>query len=367
MKIQRFTIASVLACAIFLVVNGCGSSGTTNRPVPMDVYIAGTDGTNAVYWKNGVETVLSQNAGARAIAVSGSDVYVGGNTLDASLKFGNDSIATIWKNGVPTTLSNTLSAISAITVANGNVYAVGNNTDANYTTALATLWTNGKPTQLMDGMIPSTNYPNITYGNSVFVSGSDVYVAGSAEKNSQVAPNTYFDAHVAVYWKNGVPVDLSQVTNQGPNIDATSIAVSGSDVYVTGNIQAASPSNPQAVYWKNGTQVALSAGNFTGFGDTASSIAISGPNVYVSGGPDGHVQGYWVNGTFIPVMAPAAIETERTAQIAANGTDVYFVGSIQGTTNGNYVASYWKNGVPTKLTPTSKPSAAYGIALIPQQ
>src|SRR5450432_254197 len=43
-----------------------------------DVYIAGYDHNEAVYWKNGVETVLTGGWVATGIAVSGTDVYVCG-------------------------------------------------------------------------------------------------------------------------------------------------------------------------------------------------------------------------------------------------------------------------------------------------
>lgn len=358
MKIQITAAAAALACAALLGINGCGSSGTTSHPVPVDIYVAGTDGNNAVYWKNGAETVVAQNASAQAIAVSGSDVYVGGVSSGA-----NGPVATVWKNGAATILSNDQSSVKGIAVANGNVYVVGNVETA--TTILATLWTNGTPTQLSDGMIPSTNYLYFTYAYSITTSGSDTYVAGTAQKFFQISSNNYYSANVAVYWKNGVPVDLSQVTNQGPNIQATSIAISGSSIYVAGNVF--SPSGYQAVYWNTGTRVPLIPGTFAGASALTSSIASSGTNVYIAGGPSGYVQGYWVNGTFKPFTSPSTFGGEQTTQIAVNGTDVYVAGSIQANVSGNYGAAYWKNGAATTLTASSPSSAAYGIVLVPQQ
>lgn len=353
MSTQGLT-ALTLACAIVSSLTGCGSGGTSVHPVPVDVYVVGQDGTNAVYWKNGVETVVAQNASANAIAVSGADVYVGGSTPGP-----NGPIATIWKDGTATILSSDISSVSAIAVANGNVYAVGNDQDTDY----AVLWTNGMPTQLLDGMVPSYNIPDFTWANSIFVSGLDVYVAGIAQKYFEISSNRYWTADVAVYWKNGVAVDLSQVSDQSPNIQAMSIAVSGSDVYVAGTIYS-SPYT-QGVYWKNGAQVSLDNANFKD--SYSGSIAVSGSNVYVAGNMNHDVLGYWTNQT-PKVFSNTSATTQM--QIAVNGTDVYVAGdSTEYAASGTppYFAAYWKNGTMTTLTPFSEPSSAAGIALVPKQ
>ena len=85
----------------------------------------------------------------------------------------------------------------------------------------------------------------------------DVYVAGFEEKGS---------GYVAKYWKNGQAIELTDGTT---NAAATSISVSGNDVYVCGSIEG------NAVYWKNGNPVTLGAGN-------ATSITVSGNDVYVA-------------------------------------------------------------------------------------
>ena len=77
----------------------------------------------------------------------------------------------------------------------------------------------------------------------------DVYVAG-------VENNGVFD--VAKYWKNGIPVDLSDGSSQA---SANSIVVSGSDVYVAGWVRNSSTQKAVAVYWKNGIAVNLTDGS----------------------------------------------------------------------------------------------------------
>jgi hypothetical protein len=81
--------------------------------------------------------------------------------------------------------------------------------------------------------------------HSIFVSGSDIYLAGYEE----VGENW-----IATYWKNGQAVRLSNRESM-----AESILVVGSDVYVAG-MEDVGKSNFRATYWKNGQAVRLGRG-----------------------------------------------------------------------------------------------------------
>ncbi len=75
------------------------------------------------------------------------------------------------------------------------------------------------------------------------------------------------------YWKNGVKTTL--VNRHGVDYAAaTSIAISGNDVYVSGTHFTP---DFQAVYWKNGSMQDLPNGL------EANAIAIAGTDVYVLG------------------------------------------------------------------------------------
>ncbi len=354
MNLRAVLFLSSLASASLLLTSCGGGNGSgPTPPVQADVYIAGVDNGQAVYWKNGIETVLPGQGGiAYAIALSGTDVYVGG-----SVPGSKGPMATIWVNGQATTLTSDLSQVNAIAVANGNVYAAGGDQSA----GLATLWVNGKPTQLTDGMGIDPSIPNFTDANSIFVDGSDVYVAGLAGKSFEISPDNYWTANVAVYWKNGVATDLSTVSNQSPNIQAVGIAVSGSDIYVGGNIGTINQSPPLAVYWKNGVQTQLSPA-----ASYASSLTLSGSNVYVAGAISTSTLGYWMNGTATSIGSSSGVSEAN--QIAVNGADVYIAGTAPVSTSHFSAAAYWKNGTVTVLTPSATmPTAAYGIALVTQQ
>ena len=97
----------------------------------------------------------------------------------------------------------------------------------------ATLWKNGEPQNL----IGNENGAAM----SVFVLGDDVYVAGYINVAEHIGGN--LQGQVATLWKNGEPQNLTDRTNFGA---AMSVFVSGSDVYVAGMHDS------RAILWKNG-------------------------------------------------------------------------------------------------------------------
>ena len=103
---------------------------------------------------------------------------------------------------------------------NAHVYVAGY--ESNGTNNVAKYWMDSTEILLSNGN-------NEAKANSIFVSGNDVYIAGSDNG--------------AVYWKNNAEIRLS-----GSN--ASSIYVSGNDIYVGGS--DTSSNGPNAVYWKNG-------------------------------------------------------------------------------------------------------------------
>jgi len=177
-----------------------------------------------VFWKNTtmVELQSAIQATTKKIYVFGSDVYVAG--------FDNGE-AVYWKNGSKVGLGLPLQ-ITDMAVASGDVHIVG------YTlNNLAFHWQGGNVTNL-----PLSSGATTGKANSIFIDGSDIYIAGEASNGS---------TSTAIYWKNGATTVLSDGTR------AVSITKSDADIYVLG--YAINQSSPFAVpvYWKNNEQKAM--------------------------------------------------------------------------------------------------------------
>jgi len=237
-----------------------------------DVYVVGSELTYnatlgtyvqaAMYWKNGSPTVLNNglpatgagtfipNAGATAIAVDGSDIYIAGDVGSrietAPNTYTDEPVVTYWKNGVATSVTSGLeyAQTTGIAVQNGHVYISGQ-LCATFTPdcSVATLWTDGVASSLTtnllsaasgvavsgssvyasvnvtdttgntaalstDGMFTPLSSTNLSAANCVTTSGSDVYVGGA-----EIGAGETAGLGIAAYWKNGTVSYLSGTTN----------------------------------------------------------------------------------------------------------------------------------------------------------
>src|ERR1700742_1560010 len=181
----------LFVCTLVLLLAACKKNqNNPNGPIKSnpDVYVCGINGDSVVYWKNGVINSLAHGAtGGYAFSIFVPDT----NVLVAGSIFANSSArACSWKNGVLTSLADTLS------------YATTN-------------------------------------AFSIYGAGNDVYVAGQDYLGD--------DGDAPVIWKNGVETRLSPAGESGV---ANSVFVSGSDVYVAGCISPPNSSAQHAVYWR---------------------------------------------------------------------------------------------------------------------
>ena len=175
---------------------------------------------------------------------------------------------------------------------------------------------------------------------SIAVSGSNVYTAGFIQGGfiDSVIGGYY---NIASYWKNDSLVVLTDGTG---NALANSIFVSGNDVYVAG-YETRNQNIPE--YWKNGNRVILSNDG----GEDATSIFVTSGNattgnVYVAG----DFANYWINGTqgLLDGISPVDTVWSSALSIFVSGSDVYAAGfHFDGTQT---TAKYWKNGVPVILS-----------------
>jgi hypothetical protein len=364
-------------------------SHSSTPPAPSSVYVLGVQDGTIVYWKNGqINAVYSElgvqyNFGPSSLAASGSNVYISGfESATSSLLYPYSPV--FWLNGAATSLADSNGSVAngfarAIALSGGDVYIAGirgydsqkdqvpySTDSATYpvTGSVATVWKNGMPLTLTGygsvGMVDSGQYANRffeDYVNGIFVSGSDVYVSGGT---------TWQSAAHAEYWKNGVPVDLAgSLIYSGPNNtsgfpQSTGIFVAGSDVYVSG-LQQTTTAGTVALYWKNSTPVLLSTDSLSG--SVANAVFVSGSDVYVAGWQN--INNYsramvWKNGT--PTALTGNDTSSQANSVIVAGNDVYVAG-ITWVAPNNYVATYWKNGAPVYLTDPSSSSIAYSIVV----
>lgn len=271
---------------------------------------------HATLWKNGVVHFESDIAGSTAssVFVSNSDVHMVGTW------------GLHWENNVLRYLSNEQTRIvspQSIFVIGGDVFIAGwdekriNNKDVIYT---AMLWKNGVAQYL--NFLDESDSSKAT---SVFVSGGDVYVAGS-ENNK------------AVVWKNGASQFL--VPDDALPSYANSVFVTSDDTYVAGT------EGNQAVLWKNGIKHYMndSGDEMKSF---AASVYVSGADVYVSGMEEQNERGstvLWKNGAKQCLTDTTSFWPSNVGSVYVSGEDVYVVGTEHS------VATLWKNGVPQRLT-----------------
>lgn len=255
-----------------------------------DVYVSGyqkildtasTPGYNiAEYWKNGVAAQLvdsCKSGEATAVTVSDNDVYVLEQEYYDSLR--NYRLYTVkyWKNGVPVTLITRDGEAGArsILISANDVYVAGSvmyeKNGINYNPA-AVYWKNGKIVYLTDGT-------KTAEASSIAVSGNDVYVAGHED-------------YKAKYWKNGVAVNLPESQSSGYSTEwVVPIAVNGANVYVAASL--GDGTEYIAKQWLNGNMQELFK---DGTDDVATTgMALSGTDVYVTGYGDRNAM-YWKNG-----------------------------------------------------------------------
>jgi hypothetical protein len=136
-----------------------------------DVYMVGRDSLDAVYWKNGVKTILTIQAPytyaySNSIFVQNSDIYVGGSHSPTTGSQLNN--ANYWKNNVINLLTNysvgNLADISDIFVKNNIVYSVGYNEDGFTGNFLPLYFQNNVPVPLS-----GINNAQEVYLTSIFV------------------------------------------------------------------------------------------------------------------------------------------------------------------------------------------------------
>jgi hypothetical protein len=160
--------------------------------------------------------------------------------------------------------------------------------------------------------------------------GPDIYIAG-------------LDDGMAVYWKNGAETKLTDKSSQAYG-EAISVGSNG-NVYVAGIKSVNKQNNAVGVCWTNGTPTYLSDST-QNINSYASSLYLSGSDVYIGGYTDNGTSyaTYWKNGVATRVGGVNTI----AGGVYLSGTDVYLGGESLLHIGSN--ATYWKNGTAVNLT-----------------
>lgn len=347
----------LLALSIFVMLFGCkkeitekqaetlsGKKGSalSSMLTPPDVYVAGSEGGVAKYWKNGVATTLTGGEQATGIFIDGSDVHVcGWGTDPVTFNF----VAKYWLNGTLTDLSDgTNSEIPfGITVSGGDVYISGR---VGVWAPMGVIWVNGVQS-------------NLGWGQAMGIFAApngDIYV-----------PNADFGA--PSYWKNGTPVSI---TGAPTNTVLYAVAANSSgDVYAVG-VDANGP-NEDALLFINGV-------NQTGMMRSGETRAM---NVAVDVNGDPVIAG--ISGSSVPNQQiagwdnPVSLVTCGTTQFVGSmmgiavdplTNDVYVCGSeFNSPGTGPARARYWiisggsVIGGPVTLGSGASNATAFAIAL----
>jgi sulfur transfer complex TusBCD TusB component (DsrH family) len=266
------------------------------------------------------------------------DVYVVGyERSEVGSPYGK-YVATLWKNGVKQYLTDgtNYACANSVFVSGSDVYVVGyENIPKN---CVARLWKNGVKQNLTDEILRSV-------ANSVYVSGNDVYVAGYECTIERDGESYSTDPCIAKLWKNGAAINLTDGTRVA---EALSVYVLGNDVYVVG-YELTTDYYYVAKLWKNGVAQDLSGITYV------YSVCASKNDVYVAG-TSGYICGsggcgfqplLWKNGVVQNLGGMAYVYS-----VFVSDNNVYVTGS-----DGN-VGKLWKNGVEQNINGISYAKSA---------
>lgn len=245
-----------------------------------DIYVLGyMDGTGSTVWKNGTVLYQFPNSTFSSLAVSGSDVYMAGESF---IQEGNYGINRVWKNG--TVLYERENCVfNALAVSESDVYTAGKGYNSQGV-LVATIWKNN--TVIFQGNNALGDfYPGqfVSSISALCLSGSDVYAAGEEWEGV---------TQLGKVWKNGTPLSRSI------NASFYSICTSGTDFYVCGWGRDDNGLGYSVGLWKNGSRAGLNT-TLPNYGTNM--VCEAGGDIYVAGGQyDQNGTGYatvWKNAT----------------------------------------------------------------------
>ncbi len=289
-------------------VSACGNTINTNG-----VYIGGHIGNNAVLWKDGMPTYLTNfpansdsAAGVLGVQLVNNDLYI------AIVVRGDTSQPpkyVVTKNGTAiyafSVSSNREYLYDFLVSSSGDCYF---DADLGYITSSRRYWKNGVYHRLPLGTYTSGGI------SSMCISGNDFYAVGVLKDS-----NSYKSR--PVYWKNGI---LNDFINQSDTSDYYGtnpiIFAENNNIYISGSYSYAS-GTADIFYWKNNQKFIFPV-NFT-YHSYISHMFVNSNDVYFGGyeysNPGSF--GYWKNGVFNSLYPTNSTrDTDMTGIMVKNNT-----------------------------------------------
>jgi len=312
-----------------------------------------------------------------ALAVSGSDLYVGGNFTQAGGIAANRVAkwnGTSWSSLGTGAANGVNRAVTALAISGSDLYVGGWFTEAGGIAANRVAKWDGTSWSSL-GMGAANGVAGGIVGNDPFVSdlaisGSDLYVSGWFRQAGGIAANNVAKWN-GTSWSSlgtGAANGVGGAIGNDPYVMA--LAISGSDLYVGGTFTEAGGIAAKRVAKWNGTSwSSLGTGPANGVNFTVFVLAVSGSDLYMggwflqAGGVAANRVAKWNGtnwsslGTGVTIMSTMRDDASVRA-LALRGTDVYVGGRFTqaGGVGANYVAYYTPNvlsAAPATRTLTS--------------
>lgn len=238
---------------------------------------------------------------------------------------------------------------------NGDVYIAGwdDNTPGLIKRRQAQLWKNGVPAPLAKPFGEDTT----STARAIFISGADIYVGGIVVEFLAGGSGVIYHPYI---WKNNAPQRLPTVYELEGCV--TSLSAAGANVYAVGYDCSAPGADgryvPHAAIWENGTHAFLQEG--AGVSSWATSVSVSGGNVYVAGyikDANGRTHAtLWKDGEAQTLTPCAGTDEAYASSVFADGGKVYVAGYSlyrDDLKEWLYTATLWEDGSPTPLGPVA--------------
>jgi hypothetical protein len=208
---------------------------------------------------------------------------------------------------------------------------------------------------------------NLTSTGNLTWSGQTRHIQYNTS-SPHVATGTVWRDCTIIMSADGQTITFKATDSSGPySFTYTRVQPVTTIVYIAGSYEIGGNNVYKPCYWVNGVRADLDVP--AGKSGSATGIAVSGNNVYVSGQYETDtatsVACYWVNGTKYDLSLPAGITYSQTREIVVQGTTVYIAGQYRsGSNNSTRKACYWVNGTRTDIiAPNSRNSDSIGIGV----